>query len=900
MSGATFEVDPSWPTIEELAVRLWGKVTGRYQGGNELRFGAKESKSVRLRELTWFDNETQEGGGYIRLWSQLYPGTPLPPRTGIPRPTPRPNGHDATGAGKPNGKHAPRDPNRPPVWEDVGPVQYDYHDATGTTVLQVYRTISGAPRFRQRSPNGTYRDGKPKWKYKVQHVPGHDTMLYHFPELLQSGHATVFITEGEKDCDNVIKLGLNATTNIGGAGKWRRENARWFLRKPVVILADNDPQSVHQVTGEPLWHPDGRPVLVGQDHAEDVASALYGTAMSVKVLHLPGLPIKGDVSDWIEAGGTRDELERLARDLDEWTPPPEPPAPEQPPATDTDGPRGPEPPTPDDPGGGRDDDGNPIITCIAGEFPRMVRQAEAALFAAGVAIYQRGALVQPAVVEYDAATPSGSIVKRKTHAASLVEIKPPKMLLLLSRVATWMKYDARSEAFKKVHPPKDVVEILLANKGEWSFPVIRGILTTPTIRSDGTLLTAPGYDPGSRYFLSFPSNLVLPEIPDKPTREDAEVALKRLDALLDGYEFLEPETGVYRAVALTMLMTQVLRCGMEVSPMLAVSATAPGSGKSHLVDLAATIATGRWCPVMNAGKDDNETEKGLNTKLMSGVPGFSIDNVHKRLDLEALNTATERPLLQPRNFGTLTDVLIENGVVIYMTGNNLEVIDEQIRRTMMCKMDVAEEQPEQRDFPKGDPINTVLADRGRYVADVLIIARAYLAHIEAGGEKPEIRPYGSYPDWDRFVRQPLVWLDQADPLDSQKTLRADDPVKQRRTSIIEAWREAFPDNHAMTLAEVVRFATTPAADTQAYTDDDAVRAAKIALQKVEQEIKENLLNTLREAFPAGRDSVNTVQMAAWMRKFASRKTEGWRFVKTGEEGESKHKGGVHWKLQKVG
>ena len=68
---------------------------------------------------------------------------------------------------------------------------------------------------------------------------------------------------------------------------------------------------------------------------------------------------------------------------------------------------------------------------------------------------------------------------------------------------------------------------------------------------------------------------------------EAEEALARLDSLLDGYDFVE-DGGVSRSVALAMLMTQVLRCAMPVSPLLAVSATAPGTGKSHLVDLCST------------------------------------------------------------------------------------------------------------------------------------------------------------------------------------------------------------------------------------------------------------------------------------------------------------------------
>ena len=220
--------------------------------------------------------------------------------------------------------------------------------------------------------------------------------------------------------------------------------------------------------------------------------------------------------------------------------------------------------------------------------------------------------------------------------------------------------------------------------------------------------------------------------------------------------------------------------------MHAVSATAPSSGKSHLVDLASHIAIGRFCPIMGPGKSDEETEKGINTKLISGTPAFSIDNVHRALDIPALNIATERPLITVRVFGTLTDVEIENAVTIYMTGNNLAIIDEQMRRTVRCVLDAQIERPDLRTFT-GDPTDTVLADRGRYLADILTIARAYLT----GGTRPAIPPLGSYGDWSRFVREPLVWLGQPDPVISMETLRQDDPATIRLRTIINAWHVAF-------------------------------------------------------------------------------------------------------------
>lgn len=79
-----------------------------------------------------------------------------------------------------------------------------------------------------------------------------------------------------------------ATTNAGGAGKWRDEYGEYLRGRSVVVLPDND---------EP-----------GREHAAKVARSLQGVAAGVRVLELPNLPPKGDVSDWLDAGGLVDEL----------------------------------------------------------------------------------------------------------------------------------------------------------------------------------------------------------------------------------------------------------------------------------------------------------------------------------------------------------------------------------------------------------------------------------------------------------------------------------------------------------------------------------------------------------------------------------------------------------------
>ncbi len=121
--------------------------------------------------------------------------------------------------------------------------------------------------------------------------------LSRLPEVLaavQRGE-TIYIPEGEKDVDNLVQLGLVATTNSGGAGKWETRFADYLAGVEVVILPDNDES--------------------GRKHADQVARSLKGKAKSIKVVELPGLPDKGDVSDWLAKGGTKEELLRLVANV---------------------------------------------------------------------------------------------------------------------------------------------------------------------------------------------------------------------------------------------------------------------------------------------------------------------------------------------------------------------------------------------------------------------------------------------------------------------------------------------------------------------------------------------------------------------------------------------------------
>jgi len=184
---------------------------------------------------------------------------------------------------------------RGPARERVVVSTYDYRDEGGGLLFQVVRL---EPKdFRQRRP-----DGAGGWTWKLNGVR---RVLYRLPGLCAADpDEPVFIVEGEKDVDRLSSLGLVATTNAGGAGKWRAEYGDALRGRDVVVLPDND---------EP-----------GRQHAEQVARGLQDVAVRVRVVPLPGVPPKGDVNDWLTAGGTVDELRRIVALTGQWEPKVEP------------------------------------------------------------------------------------------------------------------------------------------------------------------------------------------------------------------------------------------------------------------------------------------------------------------------------------------------------------------------------------------------------------------------------------------------------------------------------------------------------------------------------------------------------------------------------------------------
>jgi hypothetical protein len=416
----------------------------------------------------------------------------------------------------------------------------------------------------------------------------------------------------------------------------------------------------------------------------------------------------------------------------------------------------------------------PQIYIRAGELPRIVNEAEAALLDLGREIYQRGGLVvRPVLSTLKAAD------ERDTRSWNLTPVTVPYLIENLTRAAQFFKWDSRTRNFAPTDAPQRVAETYLARAGEWKLPVLTGIVTTPFLRSDGSVCEAPGYDEATGMLFK-PDGQDFPPVPQSPSKEDAIAALTSIDKLIGTFPFVA-ETD--RSVMLSAILTGLDRRSMSTAPLHAFTAPAQGSGKSMLVDLVSMLATGQPAPVIAQGRTEEELEKRLGAALLRGDAIVSVDNCEYPLQSSFLCQALTQQRLNIRLLGYSRHVEVPVNAAVFATGNNLSIAGDLIRRALLCTIDAQCEHPEQRKFDK-DPISIIQANRGALVAAALTVLRAW----HASNDRIEAAPFGSFEEWSYRIRAPLLWLCRADPCGTVQKVRDSDSQRTALSTVLTQWQ----------------------------------------------------------------------------------------------------------------
>jgi putative DNA primase/helicase len=512
----------------------------------------------------------------------------------------------------------------------------------------------------------------------------------------------------------------------------------------------------------------------------------------------------------------------------------------------------------------------PTIRITGGSLPEIVDEAERILMERDHEIFQRGDfLVRPARQMIDIAD------QRQTSAMRLVPVTAVHLAERLTRVIDFRKYDARSKKWVSIDCPPIVATTYLGRIGNWKLPVLTGIVDAPTLRRDGSILDKPGYDKCTG-ILYMPSEN-FEKVPEYPTKHAARRALNHQISLIADFPFVDKhgddamgKPSPSRSIALSAILTAIIRRSIPKAPLHAFTSPVMGSGKSKLVDIASMIATGHEAPVIAQGKTEEEMEKRLGAALIAGDAFISFDNCERPLGGELLCQALTQKTVKPRILGQSLNMGVFANAMFTATGNNMRVFGDTTRRTIMGKLDPKVERPELRCFPN-DPVEVIRADRASYVLAALTVLRGYVV---AGNPSQSIAPLGSFEDWSKWVRSALIWLgEEADPCDTMDDARKEDPQTQTLVDVLYNW-------HAVVGEDGVPVARAIALALQTATTGD-----------LEYPEFHNALM----AVAADGGQISNLRLGHWLRRHKGRIINGLRFeasdtVSTG--------GGVRWKVQR--
>jgi hypothetical protein len=364
-----------------------------------------------------------------------------------------------------------------------------------------------------------------------------------------------------------------------------------------------------------------------------------------------------------------------------------------------------------------------------------------------------------------------------------------------------VRYGARGPRREDIALPVRVAKLALSSFVGMDLPQLNGVAYGPLLSANGTIRHTDGYDHELGLYCH---NTATVTVPNRATRRAVEAALQRLRKRVRTFPFadsvrvkvsdseepvvdIEQPPGADESICLTALLTAACRASLGLVPGLLIGApylAGAGAGKGLMVRFIAEVAYGLSPTAMTTGERGDEFDKRLASALMKATPIILLDNVNAtelRSNLLA-SAITENPA-EVRVLGTSTLVQLNSSAFICVTGNGLSVTEDLRRRFLEVRLNPGVENPEARSFT-GDFLAETRRDRGEILSDVLTIVTWGL---QQGDDLPRGRPLGSFEQWGRMCRDPLLALGCKDAVEEMANRQAGDSERAWLAEFFEAW-----------------------------------------------------------------------------------------------------------------
>jgi hypothetical protein len=492
--------------------------------------------------------------------------------------------------------------------------------------------------------------------------------------------------------------------------------------------------------------------------------------------------------------------------------------------------------------------GSRSVVPVGPELHTSVQQAADAI-GRHPAVYQRdGQLVHIA----RATEPAGTMV---TGTPTIRPIGVRLLRSYLSEVAEFAR--ARKGETRQVAPPHDVAAAVAELPGWGTVRPLRGILEAPSLRPDGSLIIAAGYDASTGFV--FEPSATFPKIASEPTQAEGCAAFEALTEVFADFPFT---SAAARSVACAAVLTILLRPAIRGAvPLFAVDKNTPGTGGTLCADAIAMVATGRPAAKLGWPGDGEELEKLLASCALAGASMIAFDNVVAPLGGSALDrclTAIDR--VQLRILGRSEAPQVAWLAVVMATGNNIVFGGDTSRRACVARLETAEERPEERtSFRHPDLLRWIASNRPRLVAAALTMARAWVV---AGRPAEGAGTWGSFEAWAAMVPPIILFCGGANPMLARPAMTGhEDTAKAALTAVLAGLERLDRTRCGITLRDLV---------ARLYPDDRGPRPPDAY-----DDLRDGL-EALAPPRPGQR--VDGHRLGNALRKYAGRVVDGRRLV----------------------